>query len=62
MATYKCDACGMSVNATCGKCDAPLVNGMLDLDDGSQVQVSECPNSHGTVSYTHLTLPTSAIV
>ena len=25
MATYKCDACGMSVNATCGECDSPLV-------------------------------------
>ena len=49
MATYKCDACGMSVNATCGKCDAPLVNGMLDLDDGSQVQVSECPSNHGKI-------------
>ena len=31
MATYKCDACGMSVNATCGECDVPLVNGMLAM-------------------------------
>ena len=34
MATYKCEKCGMSVNASCGECNAPLVNGMLDLDDG----------------------------
>ena len=25
MATYECKKCGMSVNATCAKCDAPLV-------------------------------------
>ncbi len=49
MATYKCDLCGMSVNATCGECDAPLVNAMLKLDDGSEVQVSECPNGHGKI-------------
>ncbi len=36
MATYECIQCGMSVNATCGKCDTPLQNGMLDLDDGTQ--------------------------
>ena len=24
MATYECSKCGMSVNATCGKCDKPL--------------------------------------
>jgi len=49
MATYKCDICGMSVNATCGECDAPLVNADLALDDGSTVQVSECPNGHGKI-------------
>ena len=49
MATYECNQCGMSVNATCGKCDTPLKNGMLDLDDGTQVQVSECPNGHGKI-------------
>tara|TARA_B100000768_G_C11195464_1_gene339283 strand:+ start:434 stop:640 length:207 start_codon:yes stop_codon:yes gene_type:complete len=42
MATYKCDACGMSVNASCGECNIALVNGMLDLDDGTQVQISQC--------------------
>ena len=32
MATYECSNCGMSVNATCGKCDAPLVDDILKLD------------------------------
>ena len=54
MATYKCEKCGMSVNASCGECNEPLVNGMLDLDDGSQVQVSicqvsSCSNEHGKI-------------
>lgn len=49
MATYECEKCGMSVNATCGKCDAPLANDSLKLDDGSQVQVSKCPNGHGKI-------------
>ena len=26
MATYECSKCGMSVNATCGKCNEQLVN------------------------------------
>lgn len=49
MATYECKKCGMSVNATCGACDAPLVNDNLTLDDNSQVQVSKCPNGHGKI-------------
>ena len=54
MAFYKCEKCGMSVNASCGECNEPLVNGMLDMDDGSQVQVStcqvsSCPNEHGKI-------------
>ena len=49
MATYDCNSCGMSVNASCGKCDIPLVNGVLDLEDGTQVQISECPNGHGKI-------------
>ena len=35
----------MSVKTNCGHCDAPLVNAMLDLDDGNQVQVSKCLES-----------------
>ena len=49
MASYECNSCGMSVNASCGKCDIPLVNGVLELDDGTQVQISECPNGHGKI-------------
>ena len=41
MATYECSVCGMSVNATCGKCDEPLVNDTLKLEDGSEVQISK---------------------
>ena len=49
MATYECSNCGMSVNATCGKCDAPLVDDVLKLDNGSEVQISKCPNDHGKI-------------
>ena len=49
MATYECSECGMAVNATCAKCDAPLVNDMLTIDDGKQVQISKCPNDHGKI-------------
>ena len=42
METYKCNQCGMSVNATCAKCNEPLVNGYLSLDDGTSVQISSC--------------------
>lgn len=49
MATYKCDKCGMSVNATCGQCDAALENNTLKLDNGKEVQISECPNGHGKI-------------
>ena len=62
MATYECKTCGMSVNATCAKCDEPLQNDLLVKDDGSEVQISKCPSGHGTVSYTHLTLPTILLV
>ena len=32
-----------------GKCNEPLVNDMLKLDDGSEVQISKCPNDHGKI-------------
>ena len=48
MATYECSMCGMSVNATCGKCNEPLVDDTIDVD-GSEVQVSKCPNGHGKI-------------
>ena len=49
MATYTCASCGMSVNTNCAHCDAPLVDTNLQKDDGSTVQVSECPNNHGKI-------------
>jgi hypothetical protein len=49
MATYECEKCGMSVNATCGHCDAPLENDSLELPDGKKVQISKCPNGHGKI-------------
>ena len=49
MNTYECSKCGMSVNANCGKCNEPLVNDMLKLDDGNEVQISKCPNDHGKI-------------
>lgn len=48
MATYECSICGMSVNAACGKCNEPLVDDTIDVD-GSEVQVSKCPNGHGKI-------------
>jgi hypothetical protein len=39
----------MSVNATCGHCDAPLENDTLELPDGNEVQISKCPNGHGKI-------------
>ena len=48
MATYECNKCGMSVNATCGKCDENLLNDTLKVKNGS-VQISKCPNGHGKI-------------
>ncbi len=49
IATYVCNKCGISVNATCGKCNETLVNDNLELDNGSNVQISKCPNGHGKI-------------
>ena len=49
MATYECEKCGMAVNATCAKCNVPLENGTLVLDDGTEVQISECPECKGKI-------------
>lgn len=38
MATYECSICGMGVNATCAKCDSPLVHDVL-----------KCPEGHGKI-------------
>ncbi len=49
MATYECRACGMAVNASCAKCDAALEDGSLTLDDGTNVQISKCPDCAGMI-------------
>jgi hypothetical protein len=49
MATYKCPICGMAVNITCATCDAELVDDVLKLEDGREVQISKCPNGHGKI-------------
>ena len=49
METYKCNKCGMSVNASCGTCGVPLENSHINLDDGTQVQVSKCPSCEGKI-------------
>ena len=49
MATYECSQCVMAVNATCAHCDAPLVDDILTLYDGSEDQISKCPNEHGKI-------------
>jgi hypothetical protein len=49
MTTYECNKCGMSVKANCGKCDIPLENSFLSLDDGSEVQISQCPSCEGKI-------------
>ena len=49
MTTYECNKCGMSVNATYGKCNETLINDTLELDNGSNVQISKCPIVHGKI-------------
>ncbi len=49
MATYSCDKCGMAVNATCAKCDKPLVHDSITKPDGTEVHVSKCPEGHGKI-------------
>ena len=49
MATYECNKCGMAVNASCAKCNTPLVNDIVTKENGTSVQVSKCPNDHGKI-------------
>jgi len=39
----------MSVNTTCGKCGADLVNDAIVKDDGTRVGISACPDGHGKI-------------
>ena len=49
MNTYECKKCGMSVNAQCGKCNLPLENAYLTLENGVVVQISQCPSCMGKI-------------
>jgi hypothetical protein len=49
METYKCDLCGMAVNASCASCSEPLINDSINLEDGSSVQVSRCVKCEGKI-------------
>jgi len=39
----------MAVNATCAKCDKPLVHDSITKPDGTEVHVSKCPEGHGKI-------------
>ena len=50
MAKYECCDCGMGVEGlTCSTCSAALVHKTLTKEDGSTVEVSECPEGHGKI-------------
>ena len=51
MATYECNNCGMAVNASCAKCDQALVDDILRLDGGAEVQISKCLECEGKISH-----------
>ena len=39
----------MAINTSCAKCDQPLVDDILKLDDGSEVQNSRSPECEGKI-------------
>lgn len=47
ISTYESNNCDMAVNTSCAKCDQPLVDDILKLDDGSKVQNSRSPECEG---------------
>ena len=51
MATYECQSCGMSVNATCAKCNEPLMNDILIKDYGPEVQILKFTTGHKKLSH-----------
>tara|TARA_Y100000991_G_scaffold104169_1_gene78481 strand:+ start:162 stop:338 length:177 start_codon:yes stop_codon:yes gene_type:complete len=40
---------GMSVKTSCAKCNEDLIDDVLKIDNGSEVQISKCPNNHGKI-------------
>ena len=50
MANYCCSECDMEVTGiTCGRCGSELEYKELTKDDGSTVNVSECPKGCGRI-------------
>ena len=50
MAKYTCSDCGMeAVGITCGKCGSELEYKEIIRDDGTSVNVSECPQGCGRI-------------
>jgi len=39
----------MGATYSCAKCDVALINGVLDLGNGTSVQVSQCPKCEGKI-------------
>ena len=39
----------MAVNASCTKCNQALVDDLLKLDDGTEIQISKCPECEGKI-------------
>lgn len=48
MASYRCEKCGMGVDASCSDCKVPLVNDSLQVD-GQNVQIAMCPECSGKI-------------
>lgn len=49
MAAYESDNCSMDVNVSSAKCDEPLVDDILILDNGEEVQISKCLECEGKI-------------
>ncbi|MCY4561702.1 MAG: hypothetical protein OXC03_05240 [Flavobacteriaceae bacterium] len=49
MATYTCDKCDMSVDISCAKCNKPLSDDVLHLENGQDIQIAICDECKGKV-------------
>ncbi len=47
---YQCNKCGMGVTGLrCSKCNEELKHSIVSLDDGTTVNVSQCPQCDGMI-------------
>ena len=50
MTEYHCSDCGMGVKGmTCAECGTELEHSFITESDGTEVQVSQCPNGCGKI-------------